>query len=702
MSNISSRPHIRAKKMDAWKEAAPLSGYLQWRDMQLFMNLQMKGILQHAANLSILPSSNQSQLNRLNCPDTIKGYADSDPLHDADVKFFLDGSYRTHPQSSFFSSKKTIISEPTAMNVTSDNSSSTSSNNINHNEFHTSSNSNNMNNNNNNNNNNIDDNVVKTNVNEPSPDAQTCQVEFIPEPTNNKPIILLVGSDLHISIAILYNSNLPAMVTTTCSERNNENNHNKFSSSMNNATSTKNKTTKVEFFDCRGSNISLEKIKDFFRMQVNCKTFSLINKLNFQEDGNCAGDEGLDIYCNTWIYYWVYLRIIHQISAQRIVNNIKVMNSKERLEEIDRFQCYLYDLPKQTQVGSEQLYKYSQANPFIMGTIDPKIVKLRAKLLKEASLSAFGSTHKKKKQKIHHQISNKNIINSNANTTTRDGRTRYQFVLHNKKNKKKEEKWYVKTKGSRAIEYFQVLPRSVPYRFFRHVKNDLITLITMNELIPILNIYCIETLMQSQQQQGGNNNNNNNNNTINIKDIQQNDDWVIFKIKNRVKSGKLKGIFNISCKTNSDKKKNKNLSLQLYLNRRTYGTDWTLLQPSFSIPKNVTNQVDVTLQTNIYRNEASKQVAEEEAMLELQKNQYCLPNMYTGELEEDATNIIMCDNDIQINDDTNESCPNFIHIKALGYESVSSLPDDGSFKWYCSDNCKNMVRTSSVVVGSNE
>ena len=28
--------------------------------------------------------------------------------------------------------------------------------------------------------------------------------------------------------------------------------------------------------------------------------------------------------------------------------------------------------------------------------------------------------------------------------------------------------------------------------------------------------------------------------------------------------------------------------------------------------------------------------------------------------------------------------------------------NNGSFKWYCSDNCKNMVRTSSVVVGSNE
>ena len=35
--------------------------------------------------------------------------------------------------------------------------------------------------------------------------------------------------------------------------------------------------------------------------------------------------------------------------------------------------------------------------------------------------------------------------------------------------------------------------------------------------------------------------------------------------------------------------------------------------------------------------------------------------------EEDATNIIMCDNDIQLNNDTNELCPNFIHIKVHKY-----------------------------------
>ena len=89
MCSISSRPHIRAKKMDAWKEAAPLSGYLQWREMQLFMNLQMKAILRERADISILPSSNKKQLKSLKCSDTIKGYADNDPLHDADVKFFL-------------------------------------------------------------------------------------------------------------------------------------------------------------------------------------------------------------------------------------------------------------------------------------------------------------------------------------------------------------------------------------------------------------------------------------------------------------------------------------------------------------------------------------------------------------------------------------------------------------------------------------
>ena len=99
VGSICARPHVRAKKMDAWKKASPLAGYLQWREMQLFMNEQMKSVLMDIATVSILPASNKSQLQKLKCPNTIQAYADNDVCHDADVKFFLDGTHRVHPSS---------------------------------------------------------------------------------------------------------------------------------------------------------------------------------------------------------------------------------------------------------------------------------------------------------------------------------------------------------------------------------------------------------------------------------------------------------------------------------------------------------------------------------------------------------------------------------------------------------------------------
>ena len=188
MSNISSRPHIRAKKMDAWKQAAPLSGYLQWREMQLFMNMQMLGVL-HIMHISVLPSSTATQLKMLKCEDTIKAFADNDPLHDADVKFFLDGTFRVHPNSSFLSSETEVS---TASRATLQEKATSNVRN-----------------------------------------------EFKPRDGDNKPIILLIGSDLHISIAILYNTN-PVFDDGGPA-----------------------KHTKVEFFDCRGSNVSLTSIKRF-------------------------------------------------------------------------------------------------------------------------------------------------------------------------------------------------------------------------------------------------------------------------------------------------------------------------------------------------------------------------------------------------------------------------------------------------------
>ena len=282
MCSISSRPHIRAKKMDAWKEAAPLSGYLQWREMQLFMNLQMKAILRERADISILPSSNKKQLKSLKCSDTIKGYADNDPLHDADVKFFLNGSFRIHPESSFFSKKNVFENMPEE--TTSATANNTTESELANFSIHKRLNSKK----------NKETSNVEMLIPDIPGDVSASQIQYTPEHSNNKPIVLLIGSDLHISIAILYNSKETKDGKSSTRSKFNNNSH------------VASKTTKVEFFDCRGSNVSLPHIKNFFKIIVDCKSFHLINKVNFQEDGNCSGDAGLDIYCNSWIYYWVY------------------------------------------------------------------------------------------------------------------------------------------------------------------------------------------------------------------------------------------------------------------------------------------------------------------------------------------------------------------------------------------------------------
>jgi hypothetical protein len=677
MSSISSRPHIRAKKMDAWKEAAPLSGYLQWREMQLFMNLQMKAILQEHANISILPSSNKKQLKALKCSDTIKGYADNDPWHDADVKFFLNGSFRIHPESSFFSKKELVenMQEKTTSTTANNSIESDHTNFSIHKTLNSTKNKETSN--------------VETLIPEDTTgNVSASQIKYTPEHSNNKPVILLIGSDLHISIAILYNSNLPKNfpVGTKYGKSSAK-------SKFNNSSNITSKSTKVEFFDCRGSNVSLSHIKNFFQIIVSCKSFHLINKVNFQEDGNCSGDEGLDIYCNTWIYYWVYLRLVHQISANKIIKNIESMNSKERLEEIDRFQRYLYDLPKQTEVGSGKLFQYTQANPFIMGTIDPNIVNLRLKLQTERKRLTSQSGHNSsKKRKFFNQVSNKNIVNATANRSTGNSGSCHQFVIHRKCKSKRsnnihrrnEEKWYIKRQGRRVIEHVKVFPKDVPYRFFRSVKNDLITFVKANGLISIINTHCVERLIETRQLE----------NDINVRDLPQNDKWIIFKINNRVKSGKMKGVYNISCKTKDDRKNS--AFFKLHLTRSTYGTDWIFLQP-LTVAQNKRSssndmEINETLRTNIYSNEKLKEIAENESISELEKNKFFLPNMYTGELEEDATNILMCDNIVANNE--NIVCSNFKHIKALGYESLESIPGytDGTFKWYCSENCEKVAR----------
>ena len=108
-----------------------------------------------------------------------------------------------------------------------------------------------------------------------------------------------------------------------------------------------------------------------------CKKFLMINRVNFQEDGHCSEEEGLDIYCNTWIYYWCYLRLILQKSPKRIISNIEKMNSQERLTEIQRFQTWLYDLPSSKHVGHVVTKSVSLGNPFEPGAVDEKELAMR-------------------------------------------------------------------------------------------------------------------------------------------------------------------------------------------------------------------------------------------------------------------------------------------------------------------------------------
>lgn len=571
------------------------------------MNTQMQGILHGHAHVSTLPSSTATQLKMLKCEDTIKAFADNDLFHDADVKFFLDGSYRVHPHSSFLSSQAEVIA---ASQVT------------------------------------------------PDKKATSCvKSEFNPHCDDNKPIILLVGSDLHISIAILYNTN---PVFNQCETP---------------------KHTRVEFFDCRGSNVSLSSIKQFFSSVVKCKSFHLINKLNFQEDGKCDGEEGLDIYCNTWIYYWVYLRIVRKISPKDIVSQIEIMNSNERLAEIDRFQRYLYDLPSQRVVGSLEVRRCSEEVPFHMGSVSKHIASLRRKQMFDDGPN--GSN--KKKMKFVNSVSEKNIIRANGAKTSRGGTCLHEVIIHKKKKRKSklsgsvEESWYVKRTGCRAFECAKVMPKYVPYRFFRSVKDDLLRFIKVNTLIPAINVACIESLISMQQQ--------NMPREVTIEELQHSDGWAIFKVKRRVKHGRAKGSYEVSCRC---KTANQTRIFQVYLNRKTYGTDWVLLQrmPAPASPEHV-NEL---LQTNIYGTDQLQSVAEEEVMVELRSNNFSLPDMLSGAWEEDGTNIVLCDHK-----SADGYCPNFAHIKSLGFESInefhSSLTTGEDSKWYCS-KCRSVAYKS--------
>lgn len=61
-------------------------------------------------------------------------------------------------------------------------------------------------------------------------------------------------------------------------------------------------------------------------------------KVNFQHDID-------DVMCQTWIWYWVYFRVIHEMSPKTIATHVRTLIDENRsLKHVHRFNCWLSDL----------------------------------------------------------------------------------------------------------------------------------------------------------------------------------------------------------------------------------------------------------------------------------------------------------------------------------------------------------------------
>jgi hypothetical protein len=668
--SISARPHVRSKKMDAWKKAAPLTGYLQWRAMQLFMNQQMKSILQHVADISILPSSTAEELEALNCDKTIDAYASHDVRHDADVKFFgghCTPPYEIHPDSDFFDSNATLPQQeesvlndlemfpslvatkapapghevqaetvasrfpPSPQGVTPSHraavaagmpsASSPSSGaspfdvcerllekdgvgNLTHVELSTSS------------------------TALPSTARSVRTVKGVPkkryrDEKMDRPCIILVGSDLHISVAIV-------------SE------HGKH----------------VEFFDSKGGNVSLDDIKSFFKsMGPPGTTFCMANKVNWQEDGNSAVEEGLDIYCNTWIYYWCYLRLVCQKSISSVVENIGNMNSRERLVEIQRFQTWLYDLPPFSTVGSDAVHAASVGHPFEQGCVDKEVLALR-KLVEHKCARKVKSLPG---QNWGLGVSEKFIVSGRRRTNAGGSNAlRVRHIICKTGRGKEERSWFVR--GARvdpcapraAINYLEVPPAEVPYCLFRLAKKDLLKYVEKSKLVPVMRAAVVDEyrvwkslpLVSAIPGKKG---------------TAATGGWVAFKMKNRMHNGAFDVVVDGLQHTRKASKRSRNIEEKMlfFLSRGSYGTEWCLLKDPMSPPPATLFPVNAD--------------AELESLEQERQRSFRVPNLFTGRLEEDVAHTLSCSSD-------DNACERFVHCRGLN-PPANIVPE---IDWLCS------------------
>lgn len=120
------------------------------------------------------------------------------------------------------------------------------------------------------------------------------------------------------------------------------------------------------------------------------KFYQAAKGINFQSDKN-------DVMCQTWIWYWVYFRLIRKVNSDLLARHVYRLGcEKKSLERIHKFNCWLADLYK---LGFYTTESPSQTKIAIMHTPQrPQPAargqkKSNKKLLKKTSDTCFTKTY---------------------------------------------------------------------------------------------------------------------------------------------------------------------------------------------------------------------------------------------------------------------------------------------------------------------
>ena len=242
-------------------------------------------MLKNVADMSLLaPTSTEYYKSCLEKKPCFESMMEDDPLPDADVRFMTNGATRTSPASLFFTSgtKK------------------------------------------------------RRSVN------------------RQQPFCVVVGIPNHVAVAIMWplpNRHHDRRFRVHSHAAANTNKEQRHSAAQLDATNNNNENNendddnvelyeRVEYFDSRGFNADkqqLRRVKAFFEKTAGAAKFVYANPdVDFQLADN-------DVCCHTWIYYFIYMRLAHHHDAKTICDAIHALRPAQRLDEVRRFQAWLFD-----------------------------------------------------------------------------------------------------------------------------------------------------------------------------------------------------------------------------------------------------------------------------------------------------------------------------------------------------------------------